>query len=277
MDNENCGLASDLEQMASAYFTGNNLALLFDFDGTLAPLVTHPDLATCPDSVQQLLASLALLPRVTVGIISARALADLKSKICLPKLAYAGSCGLEFELEGRVVLNTRAGQCAPLMQAVAELAASTVSAFSGAWIERKPFTFTVHYRQVSRDEVPFLTHSLAKALCRFEDTLISCEGSMATEIFPNIGWTKGNALDFIVRQNGRETIPLYAGNDANDACAFKAAHTYGGISIGVGPRAPASAEFALPDISSLAECLGKLLTLLGSSDPSVGGGIRASN
>jgi trehalose-phosphatase len=255
-------LDDDLRRMASAYFRGRNLALLFDFDGTLAPLVIHPDLATCSDSTRQVLASLAQLPRVTVGIISARAISDLKSKISIPKLIYAGTCGLELELGGRTIENAKAKRNAPLMLAVAELVTSAVNDFRGAWIEQKPLAFTIHYRQVSRDDVPFLKQSLANTLSRFEGTLVSFDGSMATEVLPDVGWTKGNALDYVMQQCGRDAIPLYAGNDVNDADAMEAALAYGGVTIGIGPLAPSSARFSLPDVESMTECLGCLLSLL---------------
>jgi trehalose-phosphatase len=82
-------LAHELQKLAAHYRTGGRLALFFDFDGTLAPLVTHPDLATCPPATSNVLAALARLPRVTAGIVSGRMLSDLKAKINLPSLYYA--------------------------------------------------------------------------------------------------------------------------------------------------------------------------------------------
>lgn len=260
-------LDDGLKRVASAYFAGRSLALLFDFDGTLSPLVTHPDLATCAASTQEVLSTLSQLPRVTVGIISARALADLKSKISLPKLVYAGTCGLEIEQGGVSTENARAKRCAPFMQAVAELVVPAIQGYPGAWIEQKPLAFTVHFRQVSRDDVPFLKQSLANTLSRFEGSLVSLEGSMAMEVLPDVGWTKGDALDFVVQQGNQEAFPLYAGNDANDADAMEAALAYGGVTIGIGPHAPRSAQHRLPDVESLAECLRRLLALLSRSQP----------
>jgi len=258
-----------LQRIASAYFAGRGLALLFDFDGTLSPLVTHPDLATCDDATQEVLSALSHLPRVTVGIISARALADLKSKIFLPKLVYAGTCGLEIEQGGVSTENTRARRCAPLLQAVAELVLPAIQGYPGAWIEQKPLSFAIHFRQISRDEVPFLKQSVACALKRFEASLVLLEGSMAMEVLPDVGWTKGDALDLVVRQGNKSAFPLYAGNDANDADAMKAALVYGGITIGIGPHAPRSAQHVLPDVEALSDLLRRLFALLSRSQPLV--------
>ena len=64
--------------------------LLFDYDGTLTPIVEHPRLAmlicTTPAACWH---GLAKRPRVEVGVLSGRALDDLKSLLGLPGL-YSG-------------------------------------------------------------------------------------------------------------------------------------------------------------------------------------------
>ena len=45
---------------------------------------------------------------------------------------------------------------------------------------------------------------------------------MAIEIAPDVGWTKGTALRMIVEHvGGAAVLPLYAGDDANDADALR--------------------------------------------------------
>jgi trehalose-phosphatase len=51
------------------YRAGRPLALLFDYDGTLAPLAPHPSLAALPAATRDALAALAELPRVAVGVV----------------------------------------------------------------------------------------------------------------------------------------------------------------------------------------------------------------
>ena len=41
-------------------------------------------------------------------------------------------------------------------------------------------------------------------------------------------------------------LPIYSGDDANDADALEAAAALGGIAIGIGVRAPATATHRLP-------------------------------
>jgi trehalose-phosphatase len=252
-------LSDELDRLAAAYHEGQSLALLFDFDGTLAPLVTHPELATCPPATRDLLARLADQPRVLVGIISGRALANVKSKIALPDLVYAGTSGLEMELGNRLIVHPQAPRFLPVLMSAAEVAITTVCQFPGAWIERKPLSFTIHYRQVRRDEIALCEQCLASQLARFSGVLDCFDGSLALEVLPAVGWNKGEALDAILADHGQDAIPLYAGNDARDEGAMLAAVRHGGVSIGVGPAAPFAAQCQVADVESLAEQLTQFL------------------
>jgi trehalose 6-phosphate phosphatase len=258
-------LVDELDSLAQAYRDGRSLALLFDFDGTLSHLVTHPDLATCPEATLDLLASLAALPRVLVGIISGRALADLKSKISLPNLVYAGTSGLEMEWGDQVTVHPEAARFAPVLASAAQVASLTIRPFAGAWIEPKPFSFAVHYRQVRRDEVALCEQCLTSKLAHFSGVLDCLDGSLSLEVLPAIGWAKREALGAIITQHGQDVIPLYAGNDARDADAMTAAAKLGGVSIGVGPAAPVEAQHHITDVESLTEHLAALLARLTSS------------
>lgn len=59
-----------LKMLYSAYHRGAPLALLFDFDGTLAEIVDHPGMARVEAEVLQLLERLRELPRVAIAVLS---------------------------------------------------------------------------------------------------------------------------------------------------------------------------------------------------------------
>ncbi len=63
-------------------FIAQPMLCLFDFDGTLAPLVADPDAVWLPPAVREHLP--ALQQHVQVGSVTGRALADLR-----PRLAFA--------------------------------------------------------------------------------------------------------------------------------------------------------------------------------------------
>jgi trehalose 6-phosphate phosphatase len=248
-------LRDELQRLAAAYRAGSALALLFDYDGTLAPIVTHPALAECPSGTLQILSRFADLPRVRVGIISSRELADLKTMVHLPKLIYAGTSGLELEENGVVQIHPAANQYRPFLRSAAKSLASVIGRFSGAWIEVKRFAMTLHYRNVNRDETPFLKQSASLALRQFDHSLTTVDGSMALEILPDLGWSKGESLRQIMDSQPSDCLPFYAGNDANDAEALQIAADLGGVAVGIGPFAPYPAQHRLPDTESLAESL----------------------
>ena len=127
-----------------------------------------------------------------------------------------------------------------------------LAGYAGAWLEQKPLGLTVHYRGVAASRIDALRTDVADAIRPFFGTLRVVDGAMAIEIAPDLGWTKGTALRMIVEHVGaRAVLPLYAGDDANDADALLAAADLGGIAIGVGPRAPSLARYRLPDALSL--------------------------
>jgi trehalose-phosphatase len=59
----------------------DKLALLLDFDGTLADLTAHPDLTELRDEVRTVLKELSEHPNVFVSIISGRAVQEVKNKV----------------------------------------------------------------------------------------------------------------------------------------------------------------------------------------------------
>lgn len=82
--------------MSSRYIGENHkLALLLDYDGTLAPIATHPDLATLPLETKNVLQRLSNLTDVYIAIISGRNVNNVKSMVGINGITYAGNHGLE--------------------------------------------------------------------------------------------------------------------------------------------------------------------------------------
>lgn len=57
------------------------LALLLDYDGTLAPLAPHPDLAIIPPQTKELLQRLANIPDIYIAVISGRNVKNVKQMV----------------------------------------------------------------------------------------------------------------------------------------------------------------------------------------------------
>ena len=89
-------IISDFDPILKKYVGDKtNLALLLDYDGTLSPIVKHPDLAILPPETKQVLERLARRPDVFIAVVSGRGVDDVKSKVGIENITYAGNHGLE--------------------------------------------------------------------------------------------------------------------------------------------------------------------------------------
>ena len=74
-------------------------AILTDFDGTLAPIVRRPEEAALPDGAREAL--VRLIDRYAlVGAVSGRRAEDVRGRLGLDRVAYAGNHGLELLMPG---------------------------------------------------------------------------------------------------------------------------------------------------------------------------------
>ncbi|HEY1375419.1 MAG TPA: trehalose-phosphatase, partial [Gemmataceae bacterium] len=192
----------------AAYAAGRPLALLFDYDGTLTPIVAQPWLAELSVCMRTLLHDLAVTSGVTVGVLSGRALADVQRLTGLPCLLYAGSGGMHMDLGGEVITDSAAVQFDCEADAIIRLISPSVGRFRDAWVERKPGCLAVHYRQLSAHHGEALCRLVRKALARAPDGTPRVRTHRVTrslEITPARGWSKGDAVDRILSARGTGT------------------------------------------------------------------------
>jgi len=252
-------LQSAREGLLAAQRRGGRLALLFDYDGTLAPLVEHPRLARLAPATRRVLERLAAWPRVHVGILSGRTIQDLKEMVGLAELCFAGTGGLELEIHGTYLTHPDALEAEQRVARIAQQVQPLLAAFPGTWLEDKRLGFTLHYRDLAADRVDQFRVRARVALEPFSADLRSVDGPRAVEVTAELGWTKGTAVRLIVRHLGIEGPGvLYAGDAANDAEALQTVVAMGGAAVGVGPHAPQVAPYRLPGPPALVEFLSGL-------------------
>ena len=256
--------ATILERLITAYQRGERLVLVFDYDGTLTPLVAHPSLAHLDPALRDVLARLAAMPRVTVGVVSGRGLDDLIGMVGLEGLSYGGSTGLELELAGERLIPAEALDHRALLDSLSAAFEQRL-ADTGAWVEKKPFGFTVHYRQMAIHHLESLLIETFSLLRPHVASLRILNGPMAIEVVPAIERDKGTALRAIVAAGSEPATVLYAGDAANDALALVTAAELGGIALGIGPEPPAEAACRLPDPAALIELLAALAEALATA------------
>ena len=104
--------------LVAAYHTGEKLLLLFDYDGTLTPIVDHPWQAHLAPQTRELLAELAAQPNVHVGVFSGRRLDELEQLIGLPQLFYCGLSGIETRIDGTLLVHPTARSSVQLIEEI---------------------------------------------------------------------------------------------------------------------------------------------------------------
>lgn len=248
-------------RVAAEYRLGRPLVLLFDYGGTLTLLASHPSLAALPAATRDALAALAGLNGVTVAVLSGRTLTHLRELVGLTGVWYAGSAGMHLDLGGVEVIDPALAEfdrvADPLVMALSE----PVRSFPGAWVERKPGCLAVHYRALAHPQAASFLELVRNVLADLGDDcppLRVREATLALEIALAGSWTKGIAVDRMLRAWGREPFVVYAGDGANDVEAVDLVNTRGGLTVGVGPEPPTGACVLVPAQEDFAADLSRL-------------------
>lgn len=269
-------LRDAVDRIVTGHREKGRLVLLFDFDGTLVEFSESPADAELTVTVRKCLAALSSFPGTTVGVISGRELGDLKDRIGLAGLYYAGTDGLELEFEGKVITHPLVWHCTDLVSQIAEALRPLIATCPPAWIEQKRFGVTVHYRGLDPRLLPLLHDGIDQCLAPWADRLHVVTGGKAVEITPNIGWTKGTAVEFLLDHIQTNDLHiLYAGDEACDVEAMWTVGAKGGISVGVGPGPPAIAEYKLANAAAVEQLLEELCQALGRQWPAAAPALRA--
>ncbi len=204
--------------------TRKNFALLLDFDGTLTPLVSHPTLVNMPQGTKDLLDKLKDMSNVKLAIVSGRQVNDVKEKVGIQNITYAGSHGNVIHFADGSVADKGFDK-----QVVTELESllhkGVKEKFEGSWIENKGHTICVHVKHVSstsRDsaiaEVQKIATNLNFNTSPGHDS-IECKAKNASD--------KGTAvlsiLEHMYGSNWANTTGvIYIGDDTTDEDAMKA-------------------------------------------------------
>jgi trehalose-phosphatase len=222
--------------LVAAHHAGETLILLFEYDGTLTPIAEYPWLAKLAPQTRELLGQLADLPRVQVGIFSGRRLDEVEQLVDVPGLFYCGHSGIEVKLDGATIVHPVAARRVQLIDEVVRRLASIEHVYPGAWVEKKSYGFTVHFRGVDPSLIEEVHARILGFLERWSDQLSAVDWPLAVEVMVANTWNKGDAVRRILDHVGEPVFVLYAGDSGSDPSPFDAATAHGGITVGVGPQ-----------------------------------------
>ena len=238
------------------------LLVMLDFDGTLSPIVKHPDLAILPTETRARLIDLKEAPGVSLAIISGRSVEDLRQRVAVENITYVGNHGREVQKPGASEPETDS-EIQGRMEEVAGRLTKEFSGVPGVYIENKGFTVALHYRQVPeflRPEVQARAQEIAQQMA---DVIEMSEGKCVYDLFPSDGANKGKAALALVEEHGGlpKVLPLYCGDDTTDETVFRALPA-GSITAYVGDvDSTSAARYQLADPGEVASLLKKISLL----------------
>jgi len=202
------------------------LALLLDYDGTLAPIASHPDLAVIPSETKSVLERLARHHDVHISIISGRSVQSVKKMVGIEGITYAGNHGLDIVHEdGSTFVHPMPSEYKTKLDKLHEVLKAEVC-HDGAWVEDKGTLLCFHFREVPvhlRDGI------VPKAQKIIQDAGFKIgHAHCAMEIkSPSVMWDKGRAAHYILRTaygvdwSDRVRV-IFAGDDVTDEDAISA-------------------------------------------------------
>ena len=240
-------------------FEGKRVALFFDYDGTLTPIVDRPDLAVMADSMRGIVTELSGI--CPVAVVSGRDRADVEALVKIDSIFYAGSHGFDIAgPDGMRMQNRQSEAFVPrLRQAEAEVR-EKLHGMEGALVESKQYAFAVHYRLVSDADKPRLDEAVEAVAADYGD-LRRKGGKMVYEILPKLDWDKGKAVLWLMEAlglDGPDVLPFYLGDDLTDEDAFAVLRGRGiGILVADAPK-ETQAEYVLRDVEEVGEFLRRL-------------------
>jgi trehalose 6-phosphate phosphatase len=246
-------LLSEAGQSALRNFLVKPALCLFDFDGTLAPLISNPALVNLPPDIQQQLQ--VLQRRAPIGIITGRSLADMRKRLEFEPDYLIGNHGLE----GLPGWDRRAPANSELCRQWLSLLQPMLSPFVNAvWIEDKTYSLTVHYRN-ARDQSS-IQQSLSACFATLLPAPRTLAGKFNISLLPADAGDKGAAVRQLL-----QTFPtyraIYVGDDRTDEDVFVMRHP-DIFSVRVGTELPTAADYSIKDQDDIKRLLDLLLEIL---------------
>lgn len=211
-------------------FAWSNVLLAFDYDGTLAPMVSIPARAAMRPSTRRWLTRVS--QRYPCVAISGRAQADVLSRLGGVEMCrVVGNHGAEPAAGGKA-LRRRVQRWLPVLRA-------RLSGRQGVTIEDKGFSVAVHYRHARQRSA---TRRAILAAARSLDDVRIIGGKLAVNLLMPDAPHKGLALERERSRFGCDTV-VYVGDDETDEDVFQLDRPGRLLSIRVGLKRTSSASY----------------------------------
>ena len=228
-------------------------SLFIDFDGTLVPLVDHPDLVRADGELIELLTALDRKYDGRLAVVSGRSVEQLDRMMgpIAHALALAGSHGAEVRRNGVMIEPPRPEGLDGAIADIRKWGAGHPEMF----IEEKSHGVAMHYRVAPILEEP--VKRLAMMIAERHGMELQ-HGKMMVEL-RGPGWNKGEAVAVLMIEPPMEgSLPVVIGDDLTDEPGFAVAQAMGGFGVIVGGGRETEALHCLTDVGSVRHWLWKM-------------------
>jgi trehalose 6-phosphate phosphatase len=232
-----------------AQYAWSRVLLAFDFDGTLAPIVTDRDRAGMRATTHRLLERVCRL--YPCAIISGRSRTDVTPRLKGIGVRYVmGNHGLE---PGKHM-----GKFERQIAMIRPLLEEGLGGMQGVDVEDKRFSLAVHYRRSRRKrDARKAIYDTVNALPFRMRTI---PGKLVVNVIPERAPHKGDALLELRTKEGADTA-IYVGDDATDEDVFMLDQPGRLLSIRVGLAHSSSASYFLRNQREIDALLARLARL----------------
>ncbi|MFO7842900.1 MAG: trehalose-phosphatase, partial [Bacteroidales bacterium] len=209
--------------------------LFLDYDGTLTPIVEQPEDAILSEEMKE--AVNACASKQIVAVVSGRDMDDVKKRVGIEELYYAGSHGFRISgPDGLYHEHQQTKEILPKLDQIEKNLNDNLSDIEGIKIERKRYAIAVHYRNVNEKYVTAIKDEVESLVSKSEG-LKKGEGKKIVEITPDIDWHKGKVVSWLLNmpelKDKQNILPVYIGDDITDEDAFREIENSGiGILVG---------------------------------------------
>jgi len=230
---------------------------MLDFDGTLSPIVANPNDAVLPPCTKKILQ--AAQKHFPVAIISGRSLQDIRKRVGIDGIVYAGSHGFEWQIDDQYCFHPIPQSSQMALAKVAHQLSRLAGSHPGLILDSRTACFAINYRFINpaqqkrfKTEAQTIVRPFIKS-----GTLRLMDNIYTFEITPCIEWTKGYwarlMFDSFNQSANSPKVPIYIGDSITDEDVFE---MFGnGITIHIGKTMKSAARFYLHDCEETAEFL----------------------
>ncbi len=249
---------ADLGRIDDALRRAGRILVATDLDGTLCPICESPSSVAVGSGMMEILRRIGQTENLSLAVISGRALADCRERLPLD-VTFAGNHGLEIKGPSIDFVHPDALLLKPRIAEACRKLETVSKRWTGAWVENKGLSATLHYRMVRVSDHGALLFAARRCLSEFLPSVALRAGKLALEIRPKVAWDKGSVLAFIGEREGPFDLRICIGDDRTDETMFRA--NPGGLNVRVGIGGTTDASHYVCDPGEVGMLLSHVLDL----------------